>query len=1393
MPHLLPLRYFLVLLTLMLQGLTAICQKMQATIKPGSTPTSVDIYTRSTVSFSRYDDQVTITLAIPASVVPVPGESKSPTILNQAGLVPGLNGVRPNILYTGITAENVEVVTSMETINNLPYSVYTIVFGYTTPIFHTYVAGVEQKVLTVQFEGCTSNCSLLATDILMVSLPNGGKNAISYFYYQSNTIADITDVTEMFYQNPQSRKPINGGSYEHLSTIGVAGPIEIGDLKQAEGDSGTTLFNFNVNLRQPAPPGGITFHLNTSEGTATPGVDYTPVNRSFAIPSGSSSIVVPVNISGDRTTEPHETFNVNITQANIDNFAPRTAVGTIISDDGVLPPNLTIDDVQQTEGHNSGIMGFKVALSHPAPAGGVRFSVALKPGIAQVSIDYGPIISSTLYEIPEGGLSTVIPVQILGDRAAEADEDFQMIITSAYNAIIVDSIGTGTILNDDTLLLPALSVANISKAEGNGGTTKFEFKVSLSSPAPTEGVTFRFVTIGGTASPASDFVSLTSVGRIQHDSTSTTVIVNVLGDFAKEADETFNVSITDATNADITVGTATATITNDDVLELREITMPPSPVMQNEGNSGTTTFNIQVDLSAPAPAGGVTFRVRTLDGSARSLNDYVPLDTNWHISAGNISTTIPIKILADLIREDNEYFYMNLLSITNAYLLTATLEVRILNDDSPPGFSNPADHFRSRQPGGFTSYSTWESSPDSFKTIIVSPATTRPDYRANTITIRHDLRLNTDIMLDQTTITPGGSISINNNFTLEVVDGEGPDMIVNGKITINPGGKMIIKSSATGTASVGKSSGSVMGEVTVERYIPDNGHRAWRLLSVPVNGTRSIMETWQESGQALPYYGTLLFSNFYHGATGFDGFSDSSTIFTYKQGGIAGPQWLPLPSTTLPLSSHNAYRVFVHGDKSALPSNNLRKPTTLRSTGDLNMGIQPPIVVPATGPGYTLVGNPYASPVSFENIASTANLNPLYYAWDANLGGTTGVGGYRLVERLSPGVYRQTPQLAGAASDNSNLQFIHSGQAIMLKASGADAVVKFIEDFKSDQLPPFNPFRTVALQPELSINLLSVPAGEAPELVDGVRVNFDNAYSDKVTPEDIIKLHNFSENLAVRAGNTMLIVDKRPEVMIADTVFLQLTNTRIGSYRFEISGKNMLSGYAAYLHDSYLNSQTPLDLTTSTYVDYTVSADVRSSAADRFKVVVKTLNTLPVTLTSFKAFQQADGIAVEWKVQNESSIKHYELEKSYEGRTFKSTITKPATGNNMSKVDYAWFDRDAKQGNNFYRLRSIGVNGQIQLSHVVNVFITNKKAGFLVYPNPITSGIINLQFVNQPTGIYTVRLSNAIGQLISAKSINHTAGSSTESLQLDYNVLTGNYFLEVNGPGKIRQSFKITR
>ena len=136
--------------------------------------------------------------------------------------------------------------------------------------------------------------------------------------------------------------------------------LSINDVSQAEGNAGPTTFTFTVSLSQPAPVGGVTFNVDTADGTAqdgTPGGednDYVAVHTIGAsIAAGLSSTPVAVQVNGDATTEANETFFVNISSVTNAGVTDAQGQGTIVNDDGVASSGVVISQVYGGGG-NSG-------------------------------------------------------------------------------------------------------------------------------------------------------------------------------------------------------------------------------------------------------------------------------------------------------------------------------------------------------------------------------------------------------------------------------------------------------------------------------------------------------------------------------------------------------------------------------------------------------------------------------------------------------------------------------------------------------------------------------------------------------------------------------------------------------------------------------------------------------------------------------------------------------------------------------------------------------------------------------------------------------------------------------------------------------------------------------
>jgi hypothetical protein len=143
-------------------------------------------------------------------------------------------------------------------------------------------------------------------------------------------------------------------------------------------------------------------------------------------------------------------------------------------------------------------------------------------------------------------------------------------------------------------------------------------------------------------------------------------------------------------------------------------------------------------------------------------------------------------------------------------------------------------------------------------------------------------------------------------------------------------------------------------------------------------------------------------------------------------------------------------------------------------------------------------------------------------------------------------------------------------------------------------------------------------------------------------------------------------------------------------------------------------------------------------------------------------------------------MKQYEVERSADGKNF--SIVAQIAANNNSSSSYNWLDENAGQGNNYYRIRSVDVNGKIEYSSIVKAQISNVSVAVKIYPNPAVDAKVNIRFENQPGGVYYARLLNSIGQVITSKKIVRTAGNSIETIEWNKNAARGIYNLQITMP-----------
>lgn len=129
----------------------------------------------------------------------------------------------------------------------------------------------------------------------------------------------------------------------------------------------------------------------------------------------------------------------------------------------------------------------------------------------------------------------------------------------------LDPLGTGSTAIDGINQDDALSIDNASITEGNSGTKILQFTVSLARET-NETITVDYTTVDRTAVSPGDYTSTSDTLTFGSAETSKTISVTIVGETSPEEHETFEVHLSNPTNAQIADGIGVGTVNNDDFI-----------------------------------------------------------------------------------------------------------------------------------------------------------------------------------------------------------------------------------------------------------------------------------------------------------------------------------------------------------------------------------------------------------------------------------------------------------------------------------------------------------------------------------------------------------------------------------------------------------------------------------------------------------------------------------------------------------------------------------------------------------------------------------------------------------------------------------------------------------
>lgn len=168
---------------------------------------------------------------------------------------------------------------------------------------------------------------------------------------------------------------------------------------------------------------------------------------------------------------------------------------------------------------------------------------------------------------------------------------------------------------------------------------------------------------------------------------------------------------------------------------------------------------------------------------------------------------------------------------------------------------------------------------------------------------------------------------------------------------------------------------------------------------------------------------------------------------------------------------------------------------------------------------------------------------------------------------------------------------------------------------------------------------------------------------------------------------------------------------------------------------------------------------------------------LPIELISFEGNCSNGSIILKWSTATETNNDYFTIERSDDGINFHSIGTLDGAGNSSSILNYSFSDAAPLSNGNYYRIRQTDYNGDSKTTTTIYVApCADPGANMDIYnqgENQFTV-VIDAEFA----GNYTIRIFNALGQIVTSNTLYVAEGFNKTTIQLE-NIDDAMYFVNI--------------
>ncbi len=202
-------------------------------------------------------------------------------------------------------------------------------------------------------------------------------------------------------------------------------------------------------------------------------------------------------------------------------------------------------------------------------------------------------------------------------------------------------------------------------------------------------------------------------------------------------------------------------------------------------------------------------------------------------------------------------------------------------------------------------------------------------------------------------------------------------------------------------------------------------------------------------------------------------------------------------------------------------------------------------------------------------------------------------------------------------------------------------------------------------------------------------------------------------------------------------------------------------------------------------VNYVVFDDISSFSS--FVYLSSTENpgtVLPVNMLYFRAEKKAEQSLLSWATATEVKSSGFVVERSKDARAWTEIGFEASKATSNTELYYSFLDENPMNGNNFYRLKQLDIDGGIEYSQVKLVKF-DKTHQLQILPNPANASFV----IKGLRGNNTITMANVAGQVL----VNTRAEGVGEQLIQIVHLPAGMYFVTVTNEDGSSEVHKVVK